>query len=387
MSKDFKPTFYNSPLGVGGNSNTPSGDGGKLNIGILGLGEGRSTMSAALQSKKVHLQTICDANEDLCKQRCHEFGFENYTTSYTEMLNDSAIDIIAIYTPDHLHAQHIKMALQHGKDVICTKPLIDNLADAKELLALQKKAGKKVFVGQSSRFFEPYKRQRKDFDEGVIGELITVESHYNADHRWFLAKPWALEKSFKWLYGGLSHPVDFIRYYLPNIEEVMGYGMISSNAKTAGLKNEDTMHFIFKATDGRIARVSGVYTSPTQPVQRESGMSCILRGTIGASQADYHELRYAVTTKEGEEKIITWGDSYLKHYFRFEGQSHHAGEYQNYLEYFVDSIEQDFTAYPDLKEGIGTVALLQAMDKSLQTGLPVKVSDILKEHHLESLRH
>src|SRR5204863_439702 len=83
-----------------------------------------------------------------------------------------------------------------------------------------KKTGKKVFVGQSSRFFEPYKRQRKDFEEGLIGELITIESHYNADHRWFLEKKWALEKSFKWLYGGLSHPVDFIRYYLPNIEEV-----------------------------------------------------------------------------------------------------------------------------------------------------------------------
>jgi len=353
-----------------------------LNIGILGLGEGRSTMSAALASAKLNLKMICDANEALCQQRCKEFGFENYVTSYQQLLDDEAIDVIAIYTPDHLHAQHIKMALEHGKHVVCTKPLIDDLAAAKELLGLQLKTGKKIFVGQSSRFFEPYKRQRTDYEAGEIGELITVESHYNADHRWFLSKPWALEKSFKWLYGGLSHPVDFIRYYLPNIEEVMGYGMISSNAKKAGLKNEDTMHFIFKATDGRIARVSGVYTSPTQPVQRESGMSCILRGTVGASQADYHELRYAITDKTGEEKIITWGDATLKHYFRFEGQSHHAGEYQNYLEYFVDSIEQGFTAYPDLKEGIGTVALLQAMDKSLQTGMPVKVNDILKEHGL-----
>jgi predicted dehydrogenase len=369
------------------NHNTPLRDGGKLNIGILGLGEGRSTMSAALSSKKLYLKMICDANKDLCVQRADEFKVYDYTTNYQEMLDDKEIDIIAIYTPDHLHAEHIKQALLHDKHVVCTKPLIDNLADAKELLALQEKSGKKVFVGQSSRFFEPYKRQRKDFEAGEIGELITVESHYNADHRWFLEKTWALENSFKWLYGGLSHPVDFIRYYLPNIEEVMGYGMISSNAKTAGLKNEDTMHFIFKATDGRIARVSGVYTSPTQPVQRESGMSCILRGTQGASQADYHELRYAITDKTGEEKIITWGDATLKHYFRFEGQSHHGGEYQNYLDYFVDSIEQNFTAYPDLKEGIGTVALLQAMDKSLQTGLPVKVNDILKEHNLETLNH
>jgi predicted dehydrogenase len=367
--------------------NSPLGDGGKLTLGILGLGEGRSTISAAIQSDKIKLAMICDKNLALCRKRADEFKVYEYTTEYEEMLNDESIDAIAIYTPDHLHATHIKQALQAGKHVICTKPLIDDLSVAKELLELQQQTGKKVFVGQSSRFFEPYKKQRADFEKGIIGNLITIESHYNADHRWFLEKEWALENSFKWLYGGLSHPVDFIRWYLPDIEEVMGYGMISSNGKTAGLKNEDTMHFIFRATDGRIARVSGAYTSPIQPSARESGMSCILRGTEGASQADYHELRYAVTNRNGEEKIVTWGDVTLKYYFRFEGQSHHAGEYQNYLEYFADSIEQNFTGYPDLKEGIGTIALLQAMDRSLQTGMPVKVKDILNEYGLSDLLH
>lgn len=353
-----------------------------LKIGILGLGEGRSTMSAALESSKLELVKICDRNEELCKKRAQEFNFEAYTTDYNDLLNDTEIDIIAIYTPDHLHAQHVKQALKHGKHVVCTKPFIDDLADARELLELSQKSGKKVFVGQSSRFFEPAKRQRADFEAGLIGDLITVESHYNADHRWFLKKEWSLLQSFKWLYGGLSHPVDFIRWYLPNVEEVMGYGMISSNAREAGLKNEDTMHFIFRATDGKVARVSGVYTSPTQPTQRESEMSVILRGTMGASQADYHELRYAVTTKDGEQKMISWGDAALNHYFRFEGQSHHAGEYQNYLEYFVDSIEQGFTACPDMKEGIGTVALLQAMDRSLESKMPVKIADVLAEYNL-----
>lgn len=358
---------------------------GGLTIGILGLGEGRSTMSAALASNKINLKTICDANEEVCLHRCAEFQFESYTTNYESLLNDPEIEAIAIYTPDHLHAEHVKLALMHNKHVICTKPFIDDLGKAKELIDLQNKTRKKVFVGQSSRFFEPYKKQRADFEDGVIGELMTVEAHYNADHRWFLEKKWALEASFKWLYGGLSHPVDFIRWYLPDIEEVMGYGMISANGKDAGLKNADTMHFIFKAADGRIARVSGSYTGPIQPPQRESGMSCVLRGTEGASQADYHELRYAVTTKEGEEKIITWGDAALKYYFRFEGQSHHAGEYQNYLEYFADSIQHSFTAYPDLKEGIGTVALLQAMDRSLHAGVPIRIKDILNEYGLNGL--
>lgn len=353
-----------------------------LKLGILGLGEGQSTISAALSSNKIELKTICDRNEDLCRQRTKEFHFHRYTTAYQDMLDDAEIDLIAIYTPDHLHAEHVKQALLHNKHVICTKPFIDDLANAKELLALQKQSGKKVFVGQSSRFFEPAKRQRRDYEAGLLGELITIEGHYHADHRWFLKKPWALEESFKWLYGGLSHPVDFIRWYLPDIEEVMGYGMISSNGQKAGLKNEDTMHFIFRAADGRLARVSGAYTGPIQPAQRDSGMTVILRCTEGASQADYHELRYSITDKTGEEKVVVWGDATLKHYFRFEGQSHHAGEYQNYLDYFADSISQGFTAYPDMEEGIGTVALLQAMDRSLKTRRPVKVGDILNEFGL-----
>lgn len=353
-----------------------------INIAVLGLGEGRSTISAALASDKLNLVKICDKNEQTCIQRAKEFHFDKYTTDYNDLLKDPAIDVIAIYTPDHLHAEHVRLALLHGKHVVCTKPFIDDLSRAGELIELAEKMNRKVFVGQSSRFFEPMKRQRTDYDQGVIGDLITVEAFYNADHRWFLSKEWSLKAGFKWLYGGLSHPVDFIRWYLPEIEEVMGYGMLSQNGMKAGLKNEDTMHFIFKAKDGRIARVSGVYTSPVQPAARESGMSCILRGTHGASQADYHELRYSVTTREGEEKIITWGDAYKDYYFRFEGQSHHAGEYQNYLEYFADSIEQNFTAYPDIREGVGTVALLQAMDRSLQTGEKIKIDTLLKEYNI-----
>jgi hypothetical protein len=35
-----------------------------------------------------------------------------------------------------------------------------------------------------------------------------------------------------------------------------------------------------------------------------------------------------------------------------------------------------------MEEGIGTVALLQAMDKSLQIGMPVKIADVLNEYGL-----
>jgi predicted dehydrogenase len=94
------------------------------------------------------------------------------------------------------------------------------------------------------------------------------------------------------------------------------------------------------------------------------------------------DLRYAVTTNTGEEKLVTW-EHKLKHYFRFEGKSHHAGEYQNYLEYFADCIERGETALPDMEEGIGTIALLKAMEESLATGKPVQVAAILNQYGLK----
>lgn len=341
-------------------------------LGILGLGEGRSTMSAALQSEHWELKTVCDLNESLCRSRAKEFDFHRYTTRYEDMLEDPEIDVIGIYTPDHLHARHIRMALEAGKHVVCTKPLLQDVTEGKELLALSEKVGKRVFVGQSSRFFEPMKHQRQEFLAGEIGSLVTVEAYYHADHRWFLGKGWSLSSSFKWLYGGLSHPVDLLRWYMPDLVEVMGYGMLSPNGSTGGLQHEDTMHFIFRSSDGRVARVSGVYSGPVQPTMRDSEMSCILRGTEGCSQADYMDLRYAVTNSRGEEKVLTF-DHRLKHYFRFEGKSHHAGEYQNYLEYFADCLDTGATAYPDLREGIQTVAVLEAMDRSLRSGRPERI--------------
>ena len=73
-----------------------------LRIAILGLGEGRSTMSAALSSDKIELIKVCDLSESLCKKRAQEFNFPHYTTNYNDLLTDPNIDLIAIYTPDHL---------------------------------------------------------------------------------------------------------------------------------------------------------------------------------------------------------------------------------------------------------------------------------------------
>lgn len=357
----------------------------KLGLAVLGLGEGRSIISAGLESPLWDVVWLCDLNVERGFERIAEFRLDPkcFTTSYAQVLADPAVDAVGIYTPDHLHATHVIEALDAGKHVICTKPFLNDLSQARDVLAAQKRNGKLVMVGQSSRYFAPFSRQREHFLTGKFGELITIEAQYNADHRWFLEKPWSKKPSFKWLYGGLSHPADFIRWYLPDVSEVMGYSDLSLTGRAGGLVNPDTFHFIFKSTSGRIARVSGTYSSPTVPAQRDSGMSCILRCTQGASQADYHELRYS--WKIGSQAVIENFEGAEDYYFRFEGHSHHAGEYQNYIEYFARCLEQGETPKPDVREGIVTIALLQAMEEATTSGHAIKVHDVLARYNLTEL--
>ncbi len=355
----------------------------KLKLGVLGLGEGRSIISAAVNSELWDVRMICDLNEELCREIQSLFSLEGYTTSYEDILNDPDIDAVGIYTPDFLHARHIIMALEAGKHVICTKPLLTDLGEARQILTASETHKKHVMVGQSSRFFESMIKQRESYEAGNLGEICTMEAYYNDDHRWFLEKPWTRSDGFKWLFGGISHPLDLIRWYMEDIEEVMAYGDLSSNGASFDLKHHDIIHIILKTSRGRTARISGTYSCPLPPEQRDSAMSCIIRGEKGSSQADYHELRYAEHL-EGKDPVIT---HYKKeaYYFRFNGISHHAGEYQNYIEYFARCLHQGVTPKPDLKEGLVTVACLLAVDKSLHEGRPVKTREILEEMDLGNI--
>ena len=355
----------------------------KLGLGVLGLGEGRSIISGAVHSKLWEVVQLCDLNEQLGRERCREFNLDQFTTSMEALLSNEAVDVVGIYTPDHLHASHVIAALRAGKHVICTKPFLNDLSQAKVVLDAQKKSGKCVMVGQSSRFFAPFARQREHYATGAFGEIITVEAYYNADHRWFLKKGWAKTDAFKWLYGGLSHPVDLVRWYLPDIAEVMGYASLSPNGRALGLKNDDTFQFIFKSATGIPARVSGTYNSPVIPLVRDSNMSCILRCANGASQGDYYDLRYA--WKLGEKSCVETFEDQDDYYFRFGGHSHHAGEYQNYIEYYARCLAENRSPQPDVREGILTVALMQAMEETCASGSPVKVAAVLARHDLAEL--
>jgi predicted dehydrogenase len=113
-------------------------------------------------------------------------------------------------------------------------------------------------------------------------------------------------------------------------------------------------------------------------------MSCILRGLKGTSQADYSDLRYS-THFSGEGSVQHNLNHRAGYYFRFGGKSHHAGEYQNYIEHFARCLSEGKTPTPDIAEGIGTVAVMRAMEISLETQKPVTIRSVLDQYGLAGL--
>src|SRR5512141_109093 len=100
---------------------------GQLGIGVLGLHEGRTLLVGLSRAAHARAVAGCDLRPekiDAARRDCPDLF---YTTAYAEMLARPDVDIVAVYTPDPLHAAHVAQAFAAGKHVICTKPLVNSL--------------------------------------------------------------------------------------------------------------------------------------------------------------------------------------------------------------------------------------------------------------------
>src|SRR5574341_678956 len=103
-------------------------------LGIVGLHEGRTLLLAMDRCTKARAVAGCDLSEEKIEACRRERPDLFYTKDYAALLARADVDLVAIYTPDACHGEHIALAFEAGKDVICTKPLVNSVADARNVL-------------------------------------------------------------------------------------------------------------------------------------------------------------------------------------------------------------------------------------------------------------
>jgi predicted dehydrogenase len=368
-----------------------------LGIGVLGLHEGRTLLVGLTHSipdtvsqghplqpneegRSQHAIAVagCDLRPEKIDQAKKDCPNLFYTTDYQQLLARNDVDIVAIYTPDAHHADHIVQAFEAGKHVICTKPVVNSFEGAKRILKAGRETGRKLLAGQSTRFFEPFRRQRVDHEQNKFGQLEFVDAQYCHRMDWFYDKsPWAKDET-DWVFLGMSHPIDLIRWYMGRIETVSAVCSHSSLAKQYRVKSPDIYSAQFQTADGRIGRAYGHYGLRELPTARNS-IELVLYGSDGTSLAQYHDMRYLHTGSDGAEIREDFLYEKRGYYFNNEVHGMHYGEFSNYAEYFAHSIIEGFEASPGLEEAVETLCLMEAVRLSAQEKRPVSLAPLLEQ--------
>lgn len=176
----------------------------------------------------------------------------------------------------------------------------------------------------------------------------------------------------------MSHPIDLVRWYLGPIDEVSAFASRSALAGEYGLTGNDIYLVNLRARDGRTGRAMGNYGLHELPSARNC-IELVLYGSSGTSMAQYHDMRYATTREDGTE---VWEDTlYAKRAYYFNNEVHgmHFGEFANYTDYFAQAILDGAPNAPDLEEGIDTFCVMEAVRRSSQAGVPVRVDEVRAE--------
>ena len=105
-------------------------------------------------------------------------GIISYS-SINEMLEDIAIELVIVNTPNYLHFEHAKAALLAGKHVLVEKPFTATVAEALELFELGKVRNLKVMVYQNRRYSSDFLATKKILESGKLGNVM--EAHFRFD--------------------------------------------------------------------------------------------------------------------------------------------------------------------------------------------------------------
>ena len=122
-----------------------------------------------------------DIREEACAKAAAS-GLRVYN-SFQEAIDDPAVDIILITTPNDIHKDLSIAALKAGKHVICEKPVTMNAAELEEVIPVAKQTGKLFSIHHNRRWDRDFVIVKKILGQNIIGKPYYIESRVQGARR------------------------------------------------------------------------------------------------------------------------------------------------------------------------------------------------------------
>ncbi|MBK9254026.1 MAG: Gfo/Idh/MocA family oxidoreductase [Saprospiraceae bacterium] len=164
----------------------------KVKMGMIGGGEGAfiggvHRIAAALDG---HIELVCGAfSSD--PEKSKKSGEALYLNpdrvypSYVDMISkekmlpaEERMDLVSIVTPNHVHFEPAKLALENGFHVICDKPMTYNLQEAYELQKIVHNSGNIFALTHTYTGYPMVKQARQMIKNGLLGAIRKVVVEY-----------------------------------------------------------------------------------------------------------------------------------------------------------------------------------------------------------------
>ena len=191
-----------------------------IRIGLLGCG-GRGTEDATSMVEKAGGRIVALADlfsdqlekakarfNDLAAKRGHSAIDASQIFlgphAFEQMAASKEVDAVVIATPPYFHPKHLAAVVEAGKHVYCEKPVAVDVAGAKRVLEIGRRAEGRLSldVGLQIRHAPPFVELVKRIHAGALGEIAFGDAHYHCP---FLGKgqprtPTPEERLRNWMY-------------------------------------------------------------------------------------------------------------------------------------------------------------------------------------------
>jgi len=349
-----------------------------IGIGVAGLGLGTLLMRINNDpTSRLQVRGVYEPDKARLHQRYEvgksvaalldEFGVDYAADHYEDLLARPDIDLVGIFSPCVYHYEQIKQALLAGKHVIVTKPMVVSLDEAREIVDLVDRTGLKLLVAQSMRWNSMFRAIHALHEAGKLGRIMLAEAYYVHDMRPVMDRsPWRYQIPQDFMYGGVCHPVDLLRWFLGEVDEVFAYGSHGGLDTRYPADKENNFIISLKYQSGVIARVLGAYDIIHPPAlwhRPFHGVGLALYGTRASLFNDRIIYEYYGRGKPIEQ-VITPADE----------KEDHAGETMGFLKHFEQCLVNGARPLVDVRDGAQVVAICSTCWDSIHSGQPVKVT-------------
>ena len=383
-----------------------------VNIGMVGykfMGKAHSNAYRALpmffpKSILPKMKVICGRNAEAVSEAASQFGWEEYTTDWNNLLRRDDIDLIDINAPSNVHKEIAIAAAKAGKHLYCEKPLALTLKDSRDMLAAAESANIKHMIGFNYRFTPAVMLAKKIIDEGRLGEIYHFRAWFLQD---FITDPnfplvWRLQKEVagSGAHGDLgAHLIDMAHYLIGDISEVIGMcetfikerpipeemtglSATSTEEATKGpVTVDDATLFLARFANGAL----GSFESTRFATGHRSTNSFEINGSKGSVIFDFERLNelqvYFEDDKEdvqGFRRVLATDDAHA--YSEAWWPAGHAIGYEHtFTHAFVElmnAFKEDRQPVPNFKDGVNCQQVLEAVERSIDKKQWIQVTDL-----------